>query len=55
MKHYLCEDLQNGELFLVGEENRARAAALASSYFEEFRIIRQVSEIEAENSGLDEY
>lgn len=55
MRHYLCEDLQNGEYFLVGEENKTKATELAASYFEEFKLLYEVSEFEAENSGLDEY
>ena len=55
MKHYLFEDLQNGEFFLVGEKDKDAAFALACSYFEECQLLREVSEEEAENSGLDEY
>lgn len=55
MKHYLFEDLQNGELFLAGGADKDEAFAVACSYFEECKLLREVSEFEAENSGLDEY
>ena len=55
MKHYLFEDLQNGEHFLVGEKDKDSAFALACSYFEECRLVCEVTEAEAEDSGLDEY
>lgn len=55
MKHYLCEDLQNGEYFLVGAANKDEAFDIACSYFEECKLYHEVSEYEAENSGLDEY
>ena len=55
MKHYLFEDLQNGEYFLAGGADKDEAFAIACSYFEECQLLREVSEFEAENSGLDEY
>ena len=55
MKHYLFEDLQNGENFIVGADNVDEAFEIACSYFEELCLIREISEEEAENSGLDEY
>ena len=55
MKHYLFTDDQSGEDFLVGAANKDEAFAIACSYFEECHLVCEVSEFEAENSGLDEY
>lgn len=55
MNHYLFEDLQSGEYFLVGAADEDEAFDIAYSYFEEYELLREVSEFEAENSGLDEY
>ena len=55
MKHYLFTDDQNGEDFLVGAADKDEAFAIACSYFEECHLVCEVSEAEAENSGLDEF
>ena len=55
MKHYLFVDDQNDEEFLVGAANKDEAFDIACSYFEECHLVCEVSEFEAENSGLDEY
>ena len=55
MKHYLFTDDQNGEDFLVGAADKYEAFAIACSYFEECHLVCEVSEMEAENSGLDEF
>lgn len=55
MKHYLFVDDQNEEHFLVGAADKDEAFDIACSYFEEFHLVGEVSEFEAENSGLDEY
>lgn len=56
MKHYLFENTESGEQFIVGEITLGTAIAVAVSYFDEaVRYICQLSEMEAEASGLDEY
>lgn len=55
MKHYLFTDDQNEEDFLVGAADKDEAFAIACSYFEECHLVCEVSEMEAENSGLDEF
>lgn len=55
MKHYLFVDDQTDEEFLVGAADKNEAFDIARSYFEEYHLICEVSEFEAENSGLDEY
>lgn len=53
--HYLFEDAESGELFLVGAPKSSKALEIAQEYFDDPVFIRKVSEFEAENSGLDEY
>lgn len=53
--HYLFEDAESGELFLVGAPKSSKALEIAQEYFDNPVFIRKVSEFEAENSGLDEY
>ena len=55
MKHYLFADDEDCEEFLVGAADRDEAFDIARSYFGEPHLVCEVSEFEAENSGLDEY
>ena len=55
MKHYLFEDLESGEEFIVGANCVTDASVIAGEYFETPRFIYRLSEFEAEASGLDEY
>ena len=56
MWHYLFEDLESGEEFLVGEKTLGTAIAVAIEYFgENVKYVCQLTEMEAEASGLDEY
>lgn len=55
MKHYLFEDLSTGEEFIVGSQSLSDAEIDASDYFTDPVFIREISEFEAEMSGLDEY
>ena len=54
-KHYLFEDLETGEEFIVGAENERDAMTIANEYFADPKYLYQMSEYEAEASGLDEY
>ena len=53
--HYLFEDAESGEMFLVGAPKSSKALAIAQENFEAPRYIGKVTEEEAEASGLDEY
>ena len=55
IKHYLFEDLETGEEFIVGANTVSEAMATAKEYFAEPLYHYQISEFEAEASGLDEY
>lgn len=55
MKHYLFEDFETGEEFIVGADCVANASTTASEYFEEPHFVCRLTEFEAEASGLDEY
>ena len=56
MKHYLFEDLETGEFFIVGAHDLDEAQGIAEDYFsEDVEYQYQMSEYEAEASGLDEY
>lgn len=56
MKHYLFEDLESGEQFLVGAATITEATLIAIGEFgENIKYCFRVSEMEAEASGLDEY
>ena len=56
MKHYLFEDLESGEEFIVGADSFAEAKTIAVENFgSEVEYQCQLSECEAEASGLDEY
>lgn len=54
-KHYLFEDLETGEEFIVGACSINEAKEIAAINFEKPKIQYQISEFEAEASGLDEY
>lgn len=54
-KHYLFVDLESGEEFIVGETNIENATDAASVYFSQPVYQYEMSELEAEMSGLDEY
>lgn len=54
-RHYLFVDLDSGEEFIVGETNIADAKEAASVYFSSPVYQYEMSELEAEMSGLDEY
>lgn len=55
MKHYLFEDHDTGEMFIVGAYDLGDAIEEAEVYFVDPYYIRELSEFEAEASGLDEY
>lgn len=54
-KHFLFEDLESGEEFIVGADCVTTANMIASVYFAEPRYLCRLTESEAESSGLDEY
>ena len=54
-KHYLFEDLESGEEFIVGACDLNEAKAIAAENFAEPEFQYRMSEFEAETSGLDEY
>ena len=54
-RHYLFEDLVCGEDFIVGACDLNEAKAIAAENFAEPKYLYQLSEFEAETSGLDEY
>lgn len=55
MKHYLFEDHATGEEFIVGANSERDAMITANEYFEDPEYLFEMSEFEAESSGLDEY
>ena len=55
MKHQLCEDEVTGEEFIVGEYCLEEAYIEAKLDFDEPHFICELSDAEAEMSGLDEY
>lgn len=55
MKTYYFEDLATGEEFFVEEWDAGRAQMVAEEFFEEPKLIRQVSLTFAELLGLDTY
>lgn len=55
MKHYFFYDEITGEEFIVGADNLFAAQEIATEYFEEPKFFYEMSEFEAEASGLDEY
>lgn len=55
MRHFLFIDEYTGEEFIVGADHLMDAKETAKTYFVEPRCICELSDIEAEMSGLDEY
>ena len=55
MKHFLFEDYETGEEFIVGAKTKEKAFEEAKLYFADPSYICELSEAEAEASGLDEY
>ena len=55
MKHYLFEDLETGEEFIVGAYDLDEAKEIAADNFERSKFQYKMTEFEAEISGLDEY
>jgi hypothetical protein len=55
MKHYLFTDKVTGEDFIVGEYCIEMAYLEAKLYFDDPLFICELTEDEAEASGLDEY
>ena len=56
MKHWLFEDCESGEYFLVCASMAKKAKEIAYDNFgEDARLICEYSDFEAEISGLDEY
>lgn len=54
-RHFMFEDYDSGEDFIVGAKNKTEAMATAKDYFADPAYVCEVSEEEAEASGLDEY
>lgn len=55
MNHYLFEDRESGEEFIVGADNLYTAIKIAKEYFSKPKFCCRMTEFEAEVSGLDEY
>ena len=55
MRHFLFEDYDTGEEFIVGADNLGEAIEEAKTYFADPSYICELTEDEAEASGLDEY
>ena len=55
MNHYLFCDLESGEEILVGAKDWDEAEQIAQSFLTEPVAQYEMSEMEAECSGLDEY
>ena len=54
-KHYLFEDQETGEQFIVGAKKSSAALEIAQAYFDKPIYLGKLTEDEAEASGLDEY
>lgn len=54
-RHYLFIDKETEEYFIVGAFDVKEAWSIARDYFVDPCIYHEMSEFEAENSGLDEY
>lgn len=54
-KHYLFEDIETGEEFIVGAGDLEEACDIANENFGWPVFRYRMSDIEAELSGLDEY
>lgn len=55
MRHFLFEDYDSGEEFIVGADSLDEAMEEAKIYFADPSYICELTEEEAEASGLDEY
>lgn len=55
MRHFLFEDYDTGENFIVGADTLDDAMEEAKTYFADPSYICELDEDEAEMSGLDEY
>ena len=55
MRHFVFEDYDSGEEFIVCAHNKAEAIEEAKMYFADPSYICEFTEAEAEASGLDEY
>ena len=55
MKHFLFEDYDIGEEFIVGADSLDEAWEEAKMYFADPSYICEFTDAEAEASGLDEY
>lgn len=55
MRHFLFEDYDTGEDFIIGAYTYSDAIHEAHIYFADPAYICELSETEAEASGLDEY
>lgn len=55
MRHFLFEDYDSGEMFIVGAWDRYDAEDIAASYFADPHYEGEMTEFQAEMSGLDEY
>ena len=55
MRHFLFEDYDTGENFIVGAYDLEEAWNTARMFFADPSYICEYSDLEAEMSGLDEY
>lgn len=55
MRHFMFMDYDTNEDFIVGAKNKKEAMEFAKNIFADPAFICEVSEMEAEMSGLDEY
>jgi hypothetical protein len=55
MRHWLFNDEETGEDFIVGADTVEEAMDIALEYFAEPVGYGEIDEITAEQSGLDEY
>lgn len=55
MRHFVFEDYDSGEEFIVSADTKAEAFDIAREIFADPSYICEFTEEEAENSGLDEY
>lgn len=55
MGHFLFEDLDTGERIIIGEMTKAIAHKVIFEIFDSPKYICELTDEEAEASGLDEY
>ena len=55
MRHFVFEDYDTGEEFIVGADNLGEAVEEARALFADPSYICEFDDFEAEMSGLDEY